>query len=305
MARTRHYVGPPWPASKGAYDYALALCPSDLAWEFLRRSPAYQRDYRLNCKGISRSPRCLGTTLQLTRIRRHARLASSWGLSSFVDPALPAPNAPLCWEATTAVPLLDALASRTPSDKSSDLSVRALTSVRHLVLGPTGEQYVLLRDAEAALTLRLRGSRAARAPVSTSILLHGLPDPGPASRALATLRSLVLRPNNDVHDTRDLLFLRDALVALDARCVGASYREMAMVIYGEQATQAAWSSASRWMKDRMCRAAAKGEYLRDGGYRNLLQRAQSGRLGPLTLIAGDTPARSSIARGRGGTPSTA
>jgi hypothetical protein len=80
---------------------------------------------------------------------------------------------------------------------------------------------------------------------------------------------------------------------------------MAMVIYGEQATQAAWSSASRWMKDRMCRAAAKGEYLRDGGYRNLLQRAQSGRLGPLTLIAGDTPARSSIARGRGGTPSTA
>lgn len=271
MARTRHYVGPSWPSSKGAYDYVLALCPSDLAWEFLRRSPTYQRDYRLNCKGISQLPRSLHATPRLTRVRRRARLASFWGLHSFIDPALPAPNAPLCWETNSAAPLVDAIVSRTPDDKTPDFSVRDLSSARHVVLGPTGEQYVLLRDADAALTLRLRGCRASRGSVSASILFHGLPEPGTVAKALGTLRGLIHYPKHHLHDARDLLFLRDALVALDGRCVGASYREMATLIYGSRATEAAWSGNSRWMKDRMCRALARGEQLRDGGYRNLME----------------------------------
>lgn len=271
MPRLRHYVGPPWPPSKGAYDYALALCPSDLAWEFLRRSPAYQRDYRLNCKGITRPPRCFGLVPQLTRIRRRVRFASFWGLTCFADPETAAPNSPVCWAPTSAVPFLEVLANRSPGDNNPDLSVRDLTSVRHVVLGPASEQYILLRDADTSLTLRLQGSRASRAPVSTSILLPGLPDPEAVSKALGHLGRLVRRPNHHPNASRDLLFIRDALIALDGRCVGASYREIAAVIYGWQKVRVAWSSRSRWMKDRICRAFAKGENLREGGYRKLLE----------------------------------
>lgn len=271
MPCTRHYVGPPWPPSKGAYDYVLALCRSDLAWEFLRRSPAYQRDYRLNCKGVAHAPRCFRVSPQLTRIRRGARAASAWGLQSFIDPTLSAPESPVSWVTTSAVFLLEAIADRTPTGNSPDLCVRNLTSVRHVILGPAGEEHVLLRDADTALTLRLHGSRASRAPVNTSILFRGLPDPDLVSSALSSLARLVLRPNHVPKDSRDLLFLRDALVALDGRCVGASYREMAAIVYGHQDVQAAWSSRSRWMKDRMCRALTKGEHLRDGGYRKLLK----------------------------------
>jgi hypothetical protein len=271
MTRMRYHVGPPWPPIKGAYDYALALCPSDFAWEFLRRSPTYQRDYRLNCKGAVHSCRRFGVSPRLTRIRRQSRGASAWGLQSFVDPALPAPQSPVCWLAAAAAPVLEAIADRTPDDNCPDLCVRTLTSARHVVIGPAREQYVLLRDAETALTLRLHGSRASLAPVRTSILFHGLPNPNLVAKALSTLAGLVMCPTHDPHVSRDFLFLRDALIALDGLCMGASYREMAAVVYGYQEARAAWSSGSRWMKDRMCRALAKGKQLRDGGYHKLLQ----------------------------------
>jgi hypothetical protein len=271
MPKLRHFVGPPWPPTEDAYDYALTLCRSDLAWEFLRRAPAYQRDYQLNFRGQSQAPRCLCASPQLTRIRRKTRAAAAWGLLAFVDPALPAPNSPVCWLASPKVPLLEGLADRSPTERKPDLQVKTLTSARHVLLGPTGEQFVLLRDAHSALTLRLQGARVATTPVNTSILLRGLPDPDLALRSLSILAALILRPSHKPHASRDVLFLRDALVALDGRCIGATYRDMAAAIYGRRQAQEAWSSTSRWMKDRMCRALVKGERLRDGGYRGFLQ----------------------------------
>ena len=47
----------------------LDLCPSDLAWEFLRRNPDYQRDYRLQRRGDQR-PRRLKSGQWMTRLRR-------------------------------------------------------------------------------------------------------------------------------------------------------------------------------------------------------------------------------------------
>ena len=82
MTRTRHYVGPCWPPSIGAYAYTLALSPSDLAWEFLRRNPDYQRDYRLSRRGPM-STRYLKTGLCLTRVRRCDARALKWGLHPF------------------------------------------------------------------------------------------------------------------------------------------------------------------------------------------------------------------------------
>jgi hypothetical protein len=38
-------IGSDW-RSPAAYAYIADLDPADLAWEFLRRNPAYQRDYR-------------------------------------------------------------------------------------------------------------------------------------------------------------------------------------------------------------------------------------------------------------------
>ena len=82
MAYPRHHVGPNWPPDIAAYNYTLRLCWSDLAWEYLRRSPAYQRDYQLSRKGIM-PPRTLKTGLRLTRIRRLTQRSLKWGLDPF------------------------------------------------------------------------------------------------------------------------------------------------------------------------------------------------------------------------------
>jgi Proteobacterial transcriptional regulator-like domain len=77
-----YYVGPSWPPHIADYDYILTLCPSDLAWEFLRRNPGYQRAYRLSRRGWHR-PRRLRSGHLLSRIRRLTPRAITWGLHPF------------------------------------------------------------------------------------------------------------------------------------------------------------------------------------------------------------------------------
>jgi hypothetical protein len=82
MVRIRHYVGPPWPPKLIAYDYVLTLWWSDFAWEYLRRDPAYQRDYQLGCRGIA-PPRRLRNGLILTQVRGRSPHSLKWNLSPF------------------------------------------------------------------------------------------------------------------------------------------------------------------------------------------------------------------------------
>ena len=136
--------------------------------------------------------------------------------------------------------------------------------------GPSGEEFVLLRDTSTAVTLRCLGCPLAKAPVNLT-LYNRLSPPDAYAKAVANLADLLLRPVNDPDCTRTRLFLRDALIAIDGKCLGASYRDIAIIIYGLERVRAEWVGASRWMKDRICRAYAKGKELRDGGYLDLLR----------------------------------
>jgi hypothetical protein len=184
---------------------------------------------------------------------------------------MPAPEAPVCWTTSAAAPILDAICDRPTGGSSADLSVATHRSARNLIVGPGGEENFILRDSGNAATLRLHGSRASLAPVSANFLVCGIPQPQRLAANFSILYGLVHCPERTVHVSRDRLLLRDALVALDGRCVGASYREMAAVLYGAERARAEWSGVSRAMKDHMRRALAKGEGLRDGGHRELLE----------------------------------
>ena len=77
-------------------------------------------------------------------------------------------------------------------------------------------------------------------------------------------------PQRNAARSRERLFMRDALIALDARRIGATYRATAAIIYGAEHARAAWSSSSTAIKERMRHALARGEQFRDGAYRTLL-----------------------------------
>lgn len=121
------------------------------------------------------------------------------------------------------------------------------------------------------MTLRCRGCSLAKTPANLT-LVSELSAPDDYSQAVASLADLLLRPAIEPKSSRTRLMFRDALIALDGKCVGASYREIATIIYGQKRVLTDWVGASRWMKDRIRRAHAKGEELRDGGFRDLLKR---------------------------------
>ena len=62
--------------------------------------------------------------------------------------------------------------------------------------------------------------------------------------------------------------LRDALITLDGRRAGASYREIATVLYGAKTVAEDWHKG---LKERMHRHFKRGAKLSDGGYRDFLR----------------------------------
>lgn len=187
----------------------------------------------------------------------------------FVDPSLRACDAPLCWCPCAAAPLLDAIAERAADASTAYVSLFDLASAGHVIIAPSGEELVMLRDSSGAVTLRCRGCPLTKSAARLT-LTNSLSDPDAHAKAVSSLADLLLRPMNTTDCTRIRLLLRDGLIALDGKCLGASYRDIAIVIYGLERVQEEWVGASRWMKDRICRAHAKGEALRDGGYLDLL-----------------------------------
>jgi hypothetical protein len=64
--------------------------------------------------------------------------------------------------------------------------------------------------------------------------------------------------------------LRLVLRALDGRLAGASYREIAVALFGPRRVENDWSDGSDHLKNRIRRAVARGEALMGGGYRTFL-----------------------------------
>ena len=270
MENPSSLVAPTWPLSLGIYDYVLTLNHEELAWEFLRRNPEYQRNFRLSRVRYSKPSRLNSGQLlwQLASMTGKRTVGDS---APFVDPTLQATDAPVCWRAETGAAILCALSERPPSDATADLTLANVPCVRHIVVGPGDIEYVLVRSTDEAITIRLRGDRAAGAPVRLTFYIAGLSKARQAAAILMTLPELLNSQPRRKKRSRQQMLLRDALIALDGRSIGANYRETAAVIFGHERAQAAWSSTSTALKERMRRALKKGEQLRDGVYRRLLE----------------------------------
>jgi len=162
------------------------------------------------------------------------------------------------------------MAHRSTSEQLPDLHLRGHVAARHTIVGPNGREHVLLRDAHHAMTLRVEGARVSLGAVNVTFLIEGVPNPVTVATGFRMLNDLIASPRLSAQRSRTRVFMRDALVALDARQLGATYRETAAVIYGPQRAHAAWSSTSTALKERMRHLLARGQDLRDGAYRSLL-----------------------------------
>ena len=120
-----------------------------------------------------------------------------------------------------------------------------------------------LQGAELAETVHLL-SEAVQSP---SILKHQLQVVERFNALIAggTLRRTPFSPN--LRSQR----LCTALRVLDGRLAGASYREIAVALFGPDRVNEDWNAGGDHLKNRIRRAAQRGNFLMQGGYRALLR----------------------------------
>ena len=119
------------------------------------------------------------------------------------------------------------------------------------------------------------GAPVAVAPVNLTFSIRGLDELFAAQASIGIFKELsgprVPRPPE--HHTAWSITrqeLRDAVIALDGHCAGASHRQTAEVIFGAHEVDQQWSGSGSILKDKIRRTRARGIRLMMGGYRQFL-----------------------------------
>jgi hypothetical protein len=120
----------------------------------------------------------------------------------------------------------------------------------------------------------ISGAPVAVSPVKLTLRMQGLGELFAAEISIGIFKELLVtrarRPSAPEWPiTRQEL--RDAIVALDGRCAGASHRQTAEVIYGADQVNQDWLGSGSVLKDKIRRTRARGVRLMMGGYRQFLR----------------------------------
>jgi hypothetical protein len=192
--------------------------------------------------------------------------------AAFVDPDLSAAHAYPVWlpEVASTVFRLTAIDAASPVD--AGLHVPSLNNAKHILLDAAGRQHVILRAAAGSFQLTITGAGSVIAPRVLAVLVRSRSDIAVAARQLARLHSLLataaVASNRQHRWSAQSKRLRDAMIALDGRRAGATFREIAALIYGSERVTRDWPGAG--LKIRVQRDFQRGLALCNGGYRDLL-----------------------------------
>lgn len=159
-----------------------------------------------------------------------------------------------------------------PTTSPADIvSVYELPAAVHLLIDHRKRSHLLLICGNLALQLLIEGADLLTGPVCLNFIIPGIAKINNAIEKLATLRQLLTKPFDLPHTSSkwgpNTLKLRNALIALDAHAAGASYRDVATVIFGEDRVVRDWPDP---LKDRIRRSLRRGQALVNGGYRTLI-----------------------------------
>ena len=130
------------------------------------------------------------------------------------------------------------------------------------------KRYLLLHIVE--------GAPVAVAPVRLTFRMQGLGELFAAQNSIGIFKELLGARSGGSPDSEPgwaitRQELRDAVIALDAQCAGASYRQTAELIYGLEHVKKEWVGDGCDLKDEIRRTRARGVRLMMGGYRQFLR----------------------------------
>ena len=197
------------------------------------------------------------------------------GYAPFVDPALPAPAAPVFWrrEAYRAA-LRIRVEENGVAEEDAPIRFDRLKCIRRILMTADGDQHVVLIDRRRSLQLLCEGPLVLRPDVNLVVMLDSMRYLNLKRCTLRTFLSLFRdsRPGRTLQrDAPAALNLRNALMVHDGRQSGMSYREIAVALFGESRVATEWKSRSGPLRARVRLLVANGEKLVSGGHLRLLR----------------------------------
>jgi hypothetical protein len=243
-----------------AYERLRRVDRSGLAWEWLRRDPAYR---------AAAAP-ALGSGRRDGPVISADPLAARWGLHLFEDPRLGAGEARPVWR-DAIWPALRAAA--VTAERAADrFDVRALGPLATVVLGPRGAQHLLICDGRSSLRIDVVEGSLLDGAVALEFRLAGSAG---LERRLGLLRQwLLLRrtgrlppPPRASGHARQIALLR----AHDALASGATQRQIAEQLLGRSPLPRAWRLDDPSLRLRAQRLARGARAMAAGGWTALLR----------------------------------
>ena len=166
-----------------------SLNNADWAWEFLRRNPDYQHDYRLSrarlLKVIDHSSRT-----DFVRIRRECPYARTWGLIYMADPDTASSTAHVAWHSDDIGWSVEAASTAaSSSDENIDFDVKtARFDHIFLIIGPVF-QNLYMRVGSHYSCLKVSGDSVLFHPVHMRFFIDRLDQVRSAMAALEVVRA--------------------------------------------------------------------------------------------------------------------
>ncbi|MBX3494124.1 MAG: DUF2285 domain-containing protein [Parvibaculum sp.] len=252
------------------YEWLTRLSVHGLAWEFLRRNPAFGQ--------IERPVpvrRTISSSLSILQTGYDAGAADAfWGLLIYESPDRDARNADIFWHPDVCGSVLPVISSiDTVSVRERYFDIRKLRC-NVTILRNRSSQNVLFRNNGRFLQLTVAGDCVMR-PVQ--ILANVLPGNSRINTRWRSLRRL-----DDLVRTKALRSemyppamcawrLSRVLQALDGHLVGASQREIAVALFGVDRVEEDWAHPGAHLRDQVRRTIKRGRDLMNGGYLKLLR----------------------------------
>jgi hypothetical protein len=187
----------------------------------------------------------------------------------FADPLEASPHADVFWSPDAVTLALRGTAFR---QTMSEVDLVSIPAVKRLFIAAKGSQHLEFISEQRSLAVILDGTPVAVAPARVVFHVEGFERLEPARHGFALLNDFLRERRHRLSQnwTTTSLTVRDALVALDGHRVGASYRDIASVIFGAARVKEAWRSEGNELKDRIRRVLKRGLALSAGAYREFL-----------------------------------
>lgn len=245
-----------------SYQYLDAAGPAELAWEWLRRDPDYRR---LAHDGGRRAMG--GVTLVAAA---PLECTARWGCLNLPGPNERWDEAPVLWSTTVDPAVLKVLALPARAADGPAFDLRRYGALATAVLAPDCE-HVLLRVAGQTIRLDVLSGSLMRGPVS---LVHDFAGTDEIEQVFAALRRFLRLRRSGHLPARSFAASQranrqiQALRVHDALALGASIRDVGVMLFGIERVQAEWADEA--LKSQCRRLIALSRFMVGGGYRTLL-----------------------------------